>query len=479
MTPDRPAVSSDPEPYLNTHLGRFDRRFLAHPLTRFVVALLLLIILMVPTVQFVITIQKIDKSHFRESGERHRTALGRWLPTAALVFEGSKADSPYGYGHWFPTPPFVLICLAPLSKLGVVGAGVVWSILKLGGLSLATWLLLREMRRQGTAVPVGVLLMTIAFSIRPIVSDIQHGNLNIFMMIWLALAWTCYLRGNDAWAGLLLALAIVTKITPALVLVYCLYKRNWRLCAGAAVGLVLVFILIPGLVLGFDYNFELLQSWFDMLVRPFAIEGYAATEIANQSLYGVLLRLLSNMGILSIESMPAEEMFKAGMEHMDRPATTLGRMLRPAISLGMLAVLAWACRRRGTPRSDPVRLLEFGLILVAMLLLSERTWKHHATTLPLIYLGIWYVLTCLPTTDRFRAMCVVGLVAQLILLVILGEGIVGDRLADKLLDGGLFCWGLVLCFVQIVVMLRYLLRQPAAGLTDPMPASPRVRSPGR
>lgn len=484
-----------PDPYLKTHLGQFDRRFLSHHIARLAFAILVLTILIVPTVQFVITIQKIDTSPFRESGQRHRTALGRWLPTAELLLKQhadgaapsaedesaalTRTDNPYGYGHWFPTPPLVLICLAPLAKLGVVGAGVVWSILKLGGLSLAAWLLLREMKHQGHPIPIGVLLMTLVFGIRPIISDIQHGNLNIFMLIWLALAWTCYLRGKDAWAGLLLALAIVTKITPALALVYFLYKRHWRLCAWAGIGLVLVFILIPGVVLGFEYNLMLLRTWFDMLVRPFAVEGYAATEIANQSLYGVLLRLLSNSGILRIESMPADEMFKAGMEHMDRPATQLGRLLRPAISLLMLAILAWSCRRRGTARSDPHRLLEFGMVLVAMLLLSERTWKHHATTLPLVYLGIWYALTCLPTSDRFRAACVAGLVVQLLLLVIVGEGVVGDRMADRLLEGGYFCWGLLICLIQIAVMLRHLERSASVALTAPEPASLRGRSPNR
>ena len=118
--------------------------------------------------------------------------------------------------------------------------------------------------------------------------------------------------------------------------------------------------------------------------------------------------------------------------------------------------MAWLCRCRWPRRSHPGQLLEFGLVLLAMLLLSERTWKHHATALPIVYLGIWYVLTCYPWSDRFRAWFVAGLVVQWMLLVGSGEFLWGDRIADLLLDGGFFCWGLVLCFLQSAVMLGVL-----------------------
>lgn len=442
-----------PEAYLHTYLGRFDAKLLGHPAAGRVIAAFLLIVLIIPCVQFVITIQKVDSSPFRETGQRNRTALGRWLPTAGELTEGEGGDNPYGYGHWFPTPPLVLISLVPLYKLGFVGAGVIWAGLKVAGLALAAALLLREMRRKGMAVPLGVLLMTVAFSIRPIISDIQHGNLNIFMMVWIALAWVAYLRGRDAACGLLLALAVVTKITPALLLVYFLYKREWRVCGWALIGLLLAFIIIPGAILGFETNALYLRTWFDMLVRPFALQGYASLEIANQSLFGVLQRLLSNAGILNIVHMPTEEAMLAGMEEMARPASPIGRMLRPMLSLIVVGLLAWACRPRRLARGDAARMLELGLVLIAMLLLSERTWKHHATTLPLVYLGIWYVLTCLSWSDRARGWLVAGLAVQFALLV-LGEGILGKKLGDRALDGGIFCWGLLVCFAQLLIMLR-------------------------
>ncbi len=451
--------------YDHTLLGSMDRQALRHPAVRGALLVLLAAILLTPCVQATVLIRQSDRSVFRESGERRKTALGRWLPTVQMVSATQGQGDPYGHGHWFPTPPMVLLSLIPLAKLGYTAAGLVWALLKAAGFVVVMVLLIRELGRDGPAIPVGVLLMAGLYSLRPIFSDLQHANLNIFVLVWLGLAWWLYVRGQDFGAGLLVALAIVTKVTPALALAYFLYKRAWRVGAGAVAGLVLFVLVVPGLYFGFERNLALLREWFDMLAAPFVLHGYATLEIENQSLYGVLLRVLSNGGLLAIDHMPTMEALNAGMESMARPATAVGQLLKPALTVGFLAALAWLCRTRAASRRDPRLLLEFGLVLLAMLLMGERTWKHHATTLPLVYLGVWWVLTCHPWSDRFRAWYVAGLVVQIILLLGTSEGLLGDRLGNLALDGGVFCWGLMLCFVQTGVLLR------AAKESQPNPAT--------
>ncbi len=147
------------------------------------------------------------------------------------------------------------------------------------------------------------------------------------------------------------------------------------------------------------------------------------------------------------------------MTDMLKPVGVSRWVLRAITTLPILGVLAWQCRTPLRWRRDPRVILEFGLVLLAMLLRSERTWKHHATTLPIVYLGVWYVLACVPMSDRLRNWHTRGLIMQIILLQGSTSGIVGDRLADRLLDGGVFCWGLVLCFVQTAWLLGTLHKQ--------------------
>jgi len=441
--------------YRRTLLGRFDERRLGTLAARIVLGGLLGAVLLVGSAQLVRKIDLTQPSPYRASGERHRTALGRWLPTAELLTKNDSAEHPYGYGHWFPTPPMVLLSLVPLTKLGYIGAGLLWAALMVAAFLFAMFVVIRSLGRESFGVPLGVLLAAGIFSLRPIYSEITRGNVNLFMMLWLALAWGLYVRKHDFWAGIFVALAVVTKITPALVIVYFLYKRKWRVCAGAGVGLVLLFGVIPSLFLGIDTNSDYLRTWFEMLVAPFAIEGYVTKTIENQSLIGVAMRLLSNAGVLSVELMPTDQLMSAGMEDdMIRPVTMLGRLLKPALVLPVLGWLAWCCRTKCPDRRDPRHLLEFGMVLLAMLLLCERTWKHHATTLPIVFLGVWYVLTCIDWSDRFRRWFVAGLVVQFLLLVASSQGLLQDKAADLALDGGVFCWGLVLCFVQAGILVR-------------------------
>ena len=446
-----------PEPYLQTLLGQTDQRLLQSRVAKSALCVVVAAVLIIPAVQFCVKITKTEKSLFRESGEKNKSALGRWFPTLELVLH-DPPENPYVEGHWFPTPTFVVITLAPLTELGLLGAAICWSILKIAGICLAIFLFVKAMSMLGHAAPIGVMLMALVFSFRPIISDIQHGNLNIFVLVWVALAWVCYVRQRDYLAGIFLALAIVTKITPALLLVYFLYKREWRVVLATAVGLFLFVLVIPAIYLGWSRNIEFLTTWFNMLVRPYAMEGFASIEIANQSLYGTLLRVLSNHEILSIEHMSVQQAYQVGMQDMARPLTTVGRLMRPAISIGVLGALAWFCRGSAKKRDDAGLWLEFALVLVAMLLLSERTWKHHATTLTLVYLIVWYCLTIFPTTQLFRSLFVAGLVLQLLLLVI-GSDLLGEDFSDRCLDAGTFCWGLLLCGIQVAVLRSYFRRK--------------------
>src|SRR5262245_41753705 len=110
------AAHSTPTAYAKTMLGRIDRRFLSSPITRCGLLAILAVVLIIPSVQAAVRIRKMDRSLFRAEGERHQTALGRWLPSAGALANGS--DDPYGYGHWFPTPPLVLMGLVPFFKMG-------------------------------------------------------------------------------------------------------------------------------------------------------------------------------------------------------------------------------------------------------------------------------------------------------------------------------------------------------------------------
>ncbi len=445
---DPASMTADSDPYRRTLLGRADAAVLSRPAVRWLLAAAAAAVLIVPSVQFVAKIQEREFSVFR--GEKLRSALGRWLADARALRD---AEDPYGPGHWFPNPPLVLIALVPLTAMPVPAAGIVWAVAKVAATVAALAFLVRAYRRPTDVLPLGVIVMALVFSFRPIMSDLKHGNLNLFVLAAVAVCWALYVRGRDVPAGLFLALAITIKVTPALLLVYFACKRAWRVAAGAAAGLALFVAVLPSLCVGPARCSDLHVRWFNMLAAPYVLHGYVTTDILNQSLPGVLTRWMSASGF-AMQTMDVDARLAAGMEEMARPATTAGRWLIRGAGLSVLAALAWLCRTATADRRDARLMLELALMLLAMLLLSERTWKHHLVTLPLVYLACWRALACFEWSARATGLLVAGMTLQFLLLSASAEGLLGERLADDLHDRGIILVGLLLCFVQTAVMLR-------------------------
>ncbi len=488
------ALESPAAVYDRSMLGQLDRRFLRGRNAHVIVVAVCVVIFALASIKFVKNIHTLEDTPFR--GSKRKTAVGRWLPDPIALWEG---ENPYGVGHWFPCSPLVLVTLTPLAYLGVGTAAALWLVAKAVALILTTWFMLSSIRARSDVVPLGLVLMALLFSTRPLVGDIQHGNLNIFVLCEIAAAWYLFVRGRDGWAGIVLGLAIVTKVTPALLLVYFLYKRCWRLVGGCGLGLVLFFFVVPGIFVGFGRNIELLTAWIEMMVLPYALEGWVTVQPINQSLPGMFMKWFAAPDLLPLKwpnislgatgemlqawfpvrvtglietratGSPFLDIFfnqwawydavsiplRTGMPLMARPEALLPAAVPRVASLIIVGMLGWSCRTTTADRRDPRVLLELAVVLIAMLLLSERTWKHHMVTLFIVYLATWQMLTCYPWSSRVRFCLALGLILQFVLLHVSGSIV---EYASVL------TFGLVLCFVQNAIMLRAA-RTASAGAT--------------
>lgn len=468
-------LASLPDVYHTRLLGRFEQRVLTRPAVRWTLLALLAATLLIPSFQFFDKLHETTWSPWR--GERPRSALGRWIEDLKAAKAG---EDPYGYGHWFPYPPTVLVLLYPLTFMPLSAAGAIFAAAKIAAVIAAACFAVAALHRDDHPVRLGVFLVAALFSAGPVISDIQHGNINVFVLLTLTACWYAWTIRRDVLAGLLLALAITIKITPALLLLYFLYRRQWRLTAAAAIGLVLFALVLPALVFGPARNTDLLVAWFDMLAAPYVLHGYITDAVINQSLPGVLVRWFRMTGFVPLEDLSVEESFAWGTEHMTRPATLTGVIVLRGAGLTLLALLAWLCRSPLRDRRDPRLALECALVLLAMLLLSERTWKHHMVTLLFVYLALWHVLVSWPFSKPFTAAFVTGLTLQFLFLeatssdlleALLGERS-GEATADAFLNTGLPFLALLLAFAQTAVLQRRvsaLLRTASPTADHPSP----------
>ena len=88
--------------------------------------------------------------------------------------------------------------------------------------------------------------------------------------------------------GLLLALATSYKVTPALFFIYFAYKRSWRTLTWGLLGLGIFLIIVPGVVIGPQFNGECLGMWWHRMITPFIVKNASSSQEMNQSLLAVL-----------------------------------------------------------------------------------------------------------------------------------------------------------------------------------------------
>jgi alpha-1,2-mannosyltransferase len=281
----------------------------------------------------------------------------------------SQGASPYDYPtlrdqgptvnqHVFPFlyPPTSLLPLYPLRFL-TYGQAKVVTLAANHLLVLAVVVLLARLvpfRSHDLGLFVGAFLV----ASDPIVQTLAHSQTNLALLALLLLAWWA-LRANRAMlAGTSLALAILIKPTPVVLLVYLIARRAWRALA-IVIGVLAVALFVSVLVLPDGVWGEWISK-----VRPTLGYGLQPTGLFspacnfNQSLNGFVARLFLDASCLpTLESVPLE-----------------GRLVAYALAaavLGASVLVAW--RAAGQAALD----LGFCLFLLAMFLTATLAWEHH------------------------------------------------------------------------------------------------------
>ena len=152
-----------------------------------------------------------------------------------------------------------------------LASALTWFYLKVGMYLVCVVWAFRLVETADKPFPAWAKALAIVLSIRPILGDLTHGNINIFILFLVMASLHSFSRGRDRLSGVLLALAIACKVTPAIFVLYFLYKRAWGVLFGCAIGLVMFFLVVPALVFavqdgslstGWERNWSALVAWY-------------------------------------------------------------------------------------------------------------------------------------------------------------------------------------------------------------------------
>jgi hypothetical protein len=390
---------------------------------------------------------------------RNRSAFLRWREQILQMDGGTNIYQTYNY----PNPPIMALMLRPLAELPPVTGAMVWFVLKCGMALVSLLFVFRMVEGSGLAFPLWAKGAVVILSLRAILGDLSHGNVNLFIL-WLVASGLYALYRERPWlAGALIALSICCKVTPALFVPYFLWKRQWRVLAGVAAGGVLFAILIPGMALGQRENLVQLRSWCDNMVLPFLRDGVVTAEHHNQSLPGYVNRLFTRNP--SFVTYPNGVWTPAEYHNVADIGATGAKWIIRAFQALFAAMVIWLCR--ATVRGGGWRLMtEYAMIVVGMLLFSERTWKHHAVTLIVPFAVLMYVVALVPH-QRWVKLSVAGVLTVATGLMLTASGMLSTRAADLAMVYGVYTYAFLILMAALGIVVAIPVRESRSQTIEP------------
>ncbi|WP_339605787.1 glycosyltransferase family 87 protein [uncultured Roseivirga sp.] len=107
-------------------------------------------------------------------------------------------------------------------------------------------------------------IVTLILGIRFWGQNLQLGQTTILLVFLSVYALHLSRKNKPVLAGLMLALAIVTKIMPLLLIGYFIYRKDFKTPIFTIIFTVLL-VYLPALIVGFDYNNFLIQEWYNII----------------------------------------------------------------------------------------------------------------------------------------------------------------------------------------------------------------------
>jgi hypothetical protein len=254
-----------------------------------------------------------------------------------------------GYGLLTPFSALVVAPLAPLSALAAKRCWLSINILLLA----ATILLLRTMTR----LPARRIAIVAFLAVIPLRTCFEYGQQHVLVLFLLTLAGWLYLRGSGFSSGVVLAIASVLKLYPALFAVYFLLKAEWRALVGFC--LTLALLVATGAAL---FGTETLRVYaMGVLPRALLGEGMDPYYVGINTLTVLLRRLF----IAEPELNP----------HPLAHAPAVYSLLQPSIQALLCVSALWLVTSGQRTRAR--ERLEWGALVALLMVLSTAAATYH------------------------------------------------------------------------------------------------------
>lgn len=282
--------------------------------------------------------------------------------------------------------PFVSRVMSIFALLPYGAAGQAWLVLNVAALLGTVWMLGRHVsglppRDWAVTQLVPVLLLSAYWF-----WEFRLNQVNVLTLLLVVGSFTAWQSGRLLSGGFWLGLAVLIKITPALLVFWFLLKRQYRTVAAAAVTFLLAGPLADLVVLRPATAVDAYRSWIHNAVTTGSQTGLVRTQREtdwrNQGFSAVLCRWLHATSYSTRFDNDPRVQADYGdqapryLNIVDLPTQTVARLVT-VCNVALLGGLAWLARRPAAQLSPWQIRLEWALFVLAMLFFMPIVRRYH------------------------------------------------------------------------------------------------------
>lgn len=317
------------------------------------------------------------------------------------------------YAPPYVYPPAFAALLRPLALLPFASAKRIWFVLNLAFLLVSVIPLVRlaGLPLHPLSIIVGLAVLAL---FPPLHQALDLGQVSLLLLVLcgtgLVLTMDSSGRHKQAWAGLggiLVAIGIMVKVIPGLIVPYGLLARRFGLFLGAVSGLF--FFLVLGILLGGGVGNTI--AYFTIALPAAYGARLSNIILDNQSFSAFFMRLLTpstvTVALLNKDSLYTVELSRLGDNE------PLALALTFMTTFAILALTAWGLIKLvGRPMTSLRWAVGFNLSLLAPMLVISTLYYH----LYVLFLLPLAVLVRIGLQQRRPALWTVALVTYLLIV---------------------------------------------------------------
>jgi hypothetical protein len=312
-------------------------------------------------------------------GEVKHTDYTVYTIAAQAISDGNdiyKVQNEHGWNYVYP-PPFAIFCKIFNLFSAPVGAFIFYilEILSIGGTIWMSRSLIIQQYGSSNKTVINhlsfITLLSILICSPQLIAGILRCQASEFVIFATIASFYWYLHKKFNLAGISLAIATIIKVFPGSLIIYFLWRKQWKLVFSYFLALLFIGGVLPSMAYGVNYTKQAYTEWVEVIAMP---------ALSNNTVRGQDKTLYDQ---LTNANKPRNQSMEAMLLSLNLPAVDAS-ILSKLIACLMLAAMT-LIKNRDQKKSELIMISAF---ITWQLLIPPISENHYfgATIFPLMVL---------------------------------------------------------------------------------------------